>query len=1212
MKKKIIGSFAFLALFSGVFWFSVLEKPQSYAEFLKSHPYHIDNSRVPEPRKIPKRDRPDLAWQQDYLRTMDPALKRPAPERLEATRTQVKEYFTLMSQSRTGTSQFPWVERGPTNVGGRTRGLMWDPNDNTGKKVWAGGVTGGLWFTNDIYNTNVEWQKIDDFWENIAVTSIAADPNAPEIFYVGTGEGFGTGSSRGGGVWKSTNGGASWTKLNATTDFYYVNDLAVRNENGTSVLYVGVRANFYQGDWFGLNMQGLQRSTDGGTTFTQVMPNVPDQSIPFAISDIEIAGDNKLWVGTTNNAFSADNRGGGSILHSTNGTSWTLATQRADASRVEIACAPSNADVVYALIESGGAVSEVLKTTDGGTSWTNLDQPVDDDEGISADDFSRGQAWYDLILAVDPNNPDVVLAGAIDLFKSTNGGSSWAQIAHWYGGYGHPYVHADQHAIVYKPGSSTDVIFGHDGGIDLSTNITQSAPSFTNRNNHYNVTQFYAAAIHPSVGSNYFLAGSQDNGTQQFTLAGLGSTEEATGGDGGFCFIDQLNPSIQITAYVYNQYWISTNGGASFPNNFSISDENSGQFINPCDYDDNQGILYTVTNDASIGRFRNIKTGNPERADFNVSMDDYPSHLRVSPYTTSSTTLFVGTEAGSLYKITNANEAHNVSNISGSNFPDGSISCVEIGENEDHLLVTFSNYGVNSVWISTNGGATWTSKEGNLPDMPVRWALFNPNDYNEVILATELGVWRTENITAENPNWVSSNVGLANVRVDMLQIRASDNEVIAATYGRGLYSSSGFSGSTSTGLSANFSASASQVFKDDNVSFTDQSTGNPVSWLWTFEGGEPATSTSQNPMVNYATEGTFDVTLKVTDDTGKEDTKTITNMIQVNPPPLPNLVGITPDDWTGSITVYSDPEAYETQVDLSVLMDPVMMAYGIINSGDKEIAISFSANITLDGEDLAENVWDFSINEPMDKGAVWVNFNIDIGSLDEGEHTLTVTLDPDNEIEEKDETDNTFDLTFYVQNSCVGVATLTALQGTITDGSGSANYLNDLNCEWIIAPERAASITLSFQSFALEDDFDFLLIFDSKTATTPIASLTGSTIPQAITIESGEVVLKFETDESFQQSGWTLNYTTELLPLGLSNQPKLKLYPNPVSEFLTFDTGQSEVLSYQVTDIGGRQMSFGEVQSSKTLDICGYAPGVYLLSVQIDQKWNTTRFVVQH
>ncbi|MDH5609638.1 MAG: hypothetical protein OEY56_09160, partial [Cyclobacteriaceae bacterium] len=404
------------------------DERQEYSEYIREHAFFPSNKHIETDKAIPQSDRPDLSWQQNYLLTMDPVLMRPAPERLEAARLLVKRKLSEAS-ARPGDNTFPWVERGPNNVGGRTRAIVWDPTDASGKKVWAGGVSGGLWFTSDIYDAAVTWQKVNDFWDNLSISAIAVDPVNNQIMYVGTGEGWGSGASRGDGIWKSTDGGSTWTKLTSSQNFYYINDLIVRNEAGIGVVYAAVRADYYEGSWHGLSAQGLQRSTDEGITFTQVMTNIAGEGEPYAIADLELAADNTLWAGSVDNAYSLTDDGGGSILYSTNGTTWTLSTKRSGSQRVELACAPSNSNVVYALIENNGTVNEVLKTTNAGSTWINISQPNDADTDIPATDFSRGQAWYDLILAVDPTNENTVIAGAIDLFRTTNGGTSWSQLS---------------------------------------------------------------------------------------------------------------------------------------------------------------------------------------------------------------------------------------------------------------------------------------------------------------------------------------------------------------------------------------------------------------------------------------------------------------------------------------------------------------------------------------------------------------------------------------------------------------------------------------------------------------------------------------------------------------------------------------------------------------------------------------------------------------
>lgn len=1049
----------------------------------------------------PQQDRPDLAWDQDFEKTKNPFLNRPTPEVLAIGRTNAKEYFNKKATQRVGTPEYPWIERGPNNVGGRTRALMWDPNDVTEKKVWAGGVTGGLWYNDDITNDNNSWINAGDFWDNLSITSIIYDPTNTQVIYVGTGEGWGASASRGAGIWKSTDGGTNWSQLPTTTNFHYINDLVVRVENNEPVIYAAVDGIYYEGDFHASAEAGLQRSSDGGVTWSQVLPDIVGESMNYVAADIEIAANNDLWVGTRSSPYAADSdSGGGYIMHSSNGTNWSVKHSVAVTigdGRVELACAPSNANVVYGVIENDGKVGYMVKTTNAGTNWSNITEPNDADEGIPSDDFSRGQAWYDLILAVNPGDDQEIYVGGIDLFKSENGGTSWTQISHWYGGYQFQNVHADQHQIVFKPGSSSEAVFGNDGGVYLSTNMDTATPTIDMRNKNYNVTQFYATAIHPEENSDIFLAGSQDNGTQRFIKAGLSDTEEVTGGDGAYCFIDQTMPDIQIASYIYNSYSLSTNGGVSFTS-FS-DDQTSGSFINPADYDDNLGILYTNAGSSNIGRWTGLRTGSPNRNDISVSLDGSATHLRVSPHTSSSSTLFVGTSNGSVYKVTNANNTPSLSLINSFGSENGSVSCIEIGESGDHLLVTFSNYGVTSVWQTTNGGTTWSNKEGDLADMPVRWALYNPNDNNEVILATELGIWRTTDINAANPTWVPADQGLANVRIDMLQIRESDHEVVAATYGRGLFTSSGFS--EIKGLRANLSASATSLISGDQVSFKDLSQGTISSWEWTFEGGTPQTSTDQNPTITYTSgAGSYDVSLTITDTDGRKSTRIAKNLITIKATTsLPNIMPYQPSGWSDAITIYNTGGGDNFKSDVQVTVnDDVHFALAIINSGDANLEESFNIKVTLDGTEYDNFDLTLSASDPINIDSYTYYTDISIGSLSEGAHEISLILDEPGNVAESNETDNTYTRHFYVNNGAI-----------IWDGSSWSNTTGPTGSDDVVLTGNYHFAAQNTNILAVND----LTVFNNKKITVNNGgSLTVNgniTNNGAIVIKSGSSLLNY-------------------------------------------------------------------------------------------------------
>ena len=448
-------------------------------------------------------------------------------------------------------------------------------------------------------------------------------------------------------------------------------------------------------------------------------------------------------------------------------------------------------------------------------------------------------------------------------------------------------MHADQHALIFRPGYPDETVSGSDGGVSYSNDVGFAAnPNFENRIRGYNVTTYYFAAAANESQSNYFLAGAQDNGTQRYTDPLLNSTTEATGGDGGFCFIDEDDPSIQISSFVFNSYRLSQDGGKTF---VSISNEQgSGRFINPTEYDSETNIIYGAGDTGELTRIAGISTEvDPATLeletitlDLSGSGDDQRqiTTIKASPHTANR--LFVGARIfegeGLLFRIDDAHTSSpTVTEITGSytGSHGGWVSSIDVGASDDHLLATFSNYGVSSVYESTDGGSNWSDKNGDLPDMPIRWGVFNPTDRSQVFLATELGVWSTEDLSADDPDWEPTNTGLANVRTDMVKVRPADNLLYAATYGRGLYTSDVL---VDQAL-ADFDA-VQIGYVGVPITFTDISTNSNDSWSWDFGDGE--SSTEQNPAHEYDAVGTYTVSLSIDEGT---DTETKTDYITILP-----------------------------------------------------------------------------------------------------------------------------------------------------------------------------------------------------------------------------------------------------------------------------------------------------------------------------------------
>ena len=758
-----------------------------------------------------KKENAKERMEQEFRKIRDPRTNEVPIERL-MTASRIADQL-LDQPNRSDIGKLEWEERGPDNVGGRTRAILVDAADPTNNTVIAGGVNGGIWRTTNFLAATPKWTKNNDFFDNLAVSSIIQDPTDPSIIYFGTGEGWFNGdAARGLGIWKSTKGGANFFPLPSTANntFGYVLDLEIDN-NGA--LYAATRNG------------GIQRSTDGGQTWSQVLGSNVGQGAHNEAADLEIAVNGDLYA--TFGTFSA-----GSIWKSsvhkgaflgTRGHWQEITPTQGRYERIELAVAPSNPWTLYAVAqgEFSSDAEYFFQSKDGGKTWTSKPVPTIYDRGIFPP-FTRGQAWYDLIIAVHPEKEDHLYMGGVDIVRTRDGGDSWEQVSNWAqlipgleapGYTADQYVHADIHEIQFLPNRlGEEIIIGSDGGVfhGIGLNYEDRLPIFRERNSGYNVTQYYGTAAHPSQGSNYFLAGSQDNGSHQFKDEGINSIVEATGADGGFCHIDQNNPNVQITTAQNNVFFFSLNGGKSFE---GVAQLPGGVFfINPSDYDNDAQKLYIVHHD-----FSQLDQQNPnptfrkgtilrwnDPAQGGLSFDLIPgtegvaTHIMVDPNTDDriwvGLTSFTPTIAFIDKASTAAPEIVNLPPPPGMP-PLTFVSGIAVDENDpSHLVVSFSNYGVISVWEvrdADKANPTWINVEGSLPDMPVRWCMFMPGSSEEVLLATELGVWGTQNLNGDQTHWLPTNRGLAHTRVDMLQLRASDGLIAAATHGRGLFTTGG-------------------------------------------------------------------------------------------------------------------------------------------------------------------------------------------------------------------------------------------------------------------------------------------------------------------------------------------------------------------------------------------------------------------------------------
>ena len=766
-------------------------------------------------------DGPDKAAAFEYNITKNPVTgKVPKEKLLEAiqfTKQSRAEVLSNRAVTPYSAINLVWTERGPNSdvvgasngntransaiTAGRVRAIMVDSADASHKTVWIGGVDGGLWKTTDITTAPSNWTLVNDYLSNLAVTDICQDPSNNNIMYFCTGEAYYNADAvKGNGVFKSTDRGVTWTQLSSSSSYGYCTRILCDYQGN---VYLGTR---------GL---GLFRSNDGGSSWTSITPS----GLTADICDLEISSTSALGrLHVVSGIFSAQAYRYTDAPSTVTSDSWTAPVTAFPTYNMRAEIAVSG-NVLYALPANASyEVPTIYKSTDGGANWTAT-------TGQPTSGWASGQGWYALSISINPANTNQVIIGGLESYKTTNGGTSWTKISTWVGTTGQ-YVHADIHKILWYDGG-TKLIWGCDGGIHYSAD---GGTTIRDRNAGLRIKQFYSCAIHPTSATspNYFLAGAQDNGTHQLNGAGLTTSTEVVGGDGCFVAIDQDQPQNQFGSYVYNAYRRSTNSGSSWSSiNFSkgtvLTPVSFGSFINPFDYDNTANILYAAGDAGEIFRWTTALTtaagsyytltGLPTGATILTGITALNSSkvscVAVSPYTAHK--VYFGTAGGRITYLASANTAASASagvNLTGT-MVTGSVSCINFGTTEQFLLASSSSYGVNNVMMSADGGTTWTAIDGNLPDMPVRWCMFYPGFNTKAIIATEMGVYTTDLINGASTIW-SSTPSFPAVRTNMLKYRTADKTLLAATHGRGLWTTT-IPTCTSTSSTTNVSRCSNQL-----------------------------------------------------------------------------------------------------------------------------------------------------------------------------------------------------------------------------------------------------------------------------------------------------------------------------------------------------------------------------------------------------------------
>lgn len=796
---------------------------------------------------------------QQFEQMRDPATGDIPKERLIVANEYTRQAKRGAANSRI--AALNWQERGPVydfvgpsngntrgGAGGYTAGIvvtaLVDLNaDANGNVVFVGSTTGGLWrCTNFVSGAEPNWVPVTDFSPNISVASICQDPTNPATMYLATGDGN-TRDLRGFGIWKSTNSGLTWSLLPNTTAFNTAFKIICDNAGN---IYLASHGN------------GLRRSIDGGTTWTNITPSglTADGS---SVTDIELSSTGRLHASFGYLTARVQHAFTDIPATASPGAGWTISggIRRSSVTAHRLEMAVQGTTLYAVTVNSGLNIDSCYKSMDGGLTWTlqNL--------AAYPTALTGGQGWYNITLQINPDNPSDFIVGGIDAYRSFNDGISVARSTHWVTLA--PYVHADHHYMSwYKIGAQSRILIGHDGGISQSYD---GGINYIDRNQHLGIKQFYSCATTPTANENYILGGTQDNGVHQLKNAGLSFSTEVTGGDGGFVHINQQNKQIQFGSYINNRYRRSTDGGNSWSQiNFTNF---AGYFINPFDYDDTRNIMYASngggTGNNQIIRWDNANTSGVAGASaYTISsltrsfQSANATAFKVSPFT--SDRVYIGANNGKLLRLDNASLVTpatidgEITDITGAAFPFAYLNCVNTGTSDNTLVAVFSNYGVQNIWYSNNGGTNWTAIDGTagaggLPDMPVWWAVFEPGSNTKLIIGTEAGVYTTDAVNGINTVWTPE-PSFPLVRVTQLKVRPADNLLVASTYGRGIWTAN----LTGCALATISTQPQSQsVCSGGNVTFNVAANGTGLTYQWRKAGANIPGATGTSYTINNVT-----------------------------------------------------------------------------------------------------------------------------------------------------------------------------------------------------------------------------------------------------------------------------------------------------------------------------------------------------------------------
>lgn len=712
-----------------------------------------------------------------------------------------------------------WTSQGWNPGLGRVNAITQDPNDaNT---LYVCTPAGGLWKST---NSGNNWTSLTDHLPAIGASGLAIDPTNSNVMYLATGDGDGS-DTYSFGVLKSTDGGENWE----ATSLIYEFSQEVRCSR---ILMDPTDPNKI---WVATN-QGLLTTSDAGNSWTQ--------TINENIRDIEMKPGDPNVVYAAGRKFYRSTDGGLNFDQITEG-----APPSGEVNRLAITVTAANPNLVYMIAGSDedSGFYGFYKSDDSGQSFELRSDSPNILTYSEIGDGTGGQSWYDLAITASPTDEDEVFIGGVNVWKTGNGGLSWQILSHWTYPSNIGYTHADIHVL---EAYGNKLYCGSDGGIFSSSN---NGSTWTDHSEGLQISQFYRIAV-STTNPDIILTAAQDNGTNIFN----GSDYlHLLGGDGNAALIDYSNDQTMYSSYPSGEIQRSTNGGQNF-NDFNQGIDESGSWVTPFKISPaNHNVLFAA--------FENVwrKSGN---ADWQkISNFSTSGTLQVLCLAPSDADVIYTSAYSTIYKTTDGGE--NWSNIS-SGLPDLSITGIEVHpENPDELWITMSGYSANSkVFHSSDGGQNWENMTLNLPNIPVNCVSYQLGTDDGIYIGTDAGVFYKDNTYT---NWNPYNNGLPNVIVNQIVFQYQTAKILLATFGRGVWENDFFDTEGVLPV-AQFSENRKLVCEGGSINYSNFSLNTSDSLLWTFEGGNPAQSTENNPSVTYPIAGTYSAKLWVANANGSD------------------------------------------------------------------------------------------------------------------------------------------------------------------------------------------------------------------------------------------------------------------------------------------------------------------------------------------------------